>query len=130
MSSKFVSSNAIFFPGNVNASFTSRPISLRRGLWTFASIALLLAALLFYSWSRMLVTHMGYVLNNLKVEEAKQKSESQRLLIERLTLTSPERLEHLGLSKFGLNYPESWQIVDLRNSVNANTEGVAHRTGL
>ncbi len=116
MNSK-ASSCAITFPGNVavRTKTLARPISIRQGLAIIISIIFLLTAVLFYSWSRILVTHMGYALNNLKSEEANQKSENQRLLIERLTLTLPERLENLGLNKFKLVYPESWQIVDLRH---------------
>ena len=112
MNSK-AASCALSFPGNGATRSSAPSISIRQGLAILLSIVLLSASVLFYSWARILVTHMGYILNSLKAEEVQQKSENQRLLLERLTLTSPEHLENLGLNKFKLGYPESWQVVDL-----------------
>ncbi|MFH1729470.1 MAG: cell division protein FtsL [Pseudomonadota bacterium] len=83
-------------------------------LWIVLALLFFISSAFFYSWSRILVTHVGYELGRLKEEEGKLKSEKNKLTIEKSYLTSPDRLENIGLNKMKLIYPESWQIVDMR----------------
>jgi len=75
--------------------------------------------LLFYSWSRMVVIEQGYALTTLTNEQKKLLDDNAKLKLQIAALRSPERIENLAITKFHLQQPESWQVVELRNKFNA-----------
>ena len=85
-----------------------------RLLYLFLTIFFLyLTAGVFHVWINSEKTQTGYALSGLKKEIVEIEENNRRLKLELAFLKSPEYLEGLAASEFGLRYPLSKQVVFL-----------------
>ncbi|MBI3078770.1 MAG: cell division protein FtsL [Deltaproteobacteria bacterium] len=86
----------------------------RRACWLLAvagASALILAALLFYVWTRIRVVQMGYEISRANQAQRELLERSRALRLEVATLRAPRRIEAIAGSQLGLRPPRGEQVV-------------------
>jgi cell division protein FtsL len=78
------------------------------------TIAILVSASLFYTWSRVEVVKIGYEIFNANAEMRRLDQENKELILEIATLKSPKRIERIAREELGLIPPKEEQTVILR----------------
>ncbi len=76
-------------------------------------IALISGISLFFVWSRIEVVHLEYDISRLEGQMRDIRQENRRLSLEAASLRSPNRIERIALSRLGLKYPSSDQVVTI-----------------
>ncbi len=74
-------------------------------------ISLLLAASLFFVWSRVQVTTLEYDISQLESTLREMRQETASLRLEAASLRNPERIERVARKELGLRLPTSEQVV-------------------
>ena len=109
--------------GPVMAQVASTPIGRTRvyekkgnGLVSGAlfSLIILIAASLFYTWSRVEVVKIGYEIFKANSEMRRLDQENKELILEIATLKSPKRIERIAREELKLLPPKDDQIIILR----------------
>jgi len=77
----------------------------------FLYLALILAASLFFVWSRITVVNLEYDISRLGIELREVEQEQKRLRLESAHLRSPVRIERLAATELGLRMPSLEQII-------------------
>lgn len=78
------------------------------------SLTILIAAFLFYTWSRVEVVKIGYEIFKANSEMRRLDQENKELILEIATLKSPKRIERIAREELKLLPPKDDQIVILR----------------
>lgn len=78
------------------------------------SLTILIAAFIFYTWSRIEVVKIGYEIFNANSEMRRLDQENKELILEIATLKSPKRIERIAREELKLLPPKDEQIVILR----------------
>jgi len=95
----------VLFPGKAKAR---RKAS---GFMAFCIIAALIAASLFYVWSRVLVINLGYDLSEAMDRHWKLVQENKKLHIETALLKSLARIERIAQDELDMEKPLPGQII-------------------
>lgn len=74
------------------------------------------AAAVFYVWTRVATVRLGYQISRAGSEHARLVEEKAALRSEISTMRSPRRLEALARERYGLGAPRAEQIVFVRTS--------------
>ena len=78
------------------------------------SLTILIAAFIFYTWSRIEAVKIGYEIFNANSEMRRLDQENKELILEIATLKSPKRIERIAREELKLLPPKGEQIVILR----------------
>ena len=78
------------------------------------SLVILIAAFLFYTWSRVEFVKIGYEIFSANSEMRRLDQENKELILEIATLKSPKRIEMIAREELKLLPPKDEQIVILR----------------
>ncbi len=78
------------------------------------SLTILIAAFLFYTWSRVEAVKIGYQIFNANSEMRRLDQENKELILEIATLKSPKRIERIAREELKLLPPRDEQIIILR----------------
>lgn len=79
-----------------------------------ASLTILVAAFIFYTWSRIEAVKIGYEIFNANNEMRMLDQENKELILEIATLKSPRRIEKIAREELKLLPPKDEQIIILR----------------
>ncbi len=96
--------------GTYRRSNNSNPIRL----YTFVFCVTLIT--LFFVWTRLQNIRLQREIAKLTKEEHKLRSQNKKLRLQWASLTSPERLEKIGVKKYKLRSPRVDQVIILRDS--------------
>lgn len=77
-------------------------------------LVIVIAVLLFYTWSRIQVVRIGYEIFNSNSEMRKLDQENKELILEIATLKSPKRIERIAREELKLLPPKEEQIIILK----------------
>ncbi len=77
----------------------------------FFGVLMLLGALLFLTWIRVEVIHLGYVVTRLEKERQGLLERKKELTLEKELLTSPKELEQRAIEELGMKYPEDKEVL-------------------
>lgn len=78
------------------------------------SLVIVIAALIFYTWSRLEVVRLGYEIFNANSEMRRLDQENKEMILEIATLKSPKRIERIAREELNLLPPRDEQIIILR----------------
>lgn len=78
------------------------------------SLTILIAAFLFYTWSRVEAVKIGYEIFNADTEMRRLDQENKEMILEIATLKSPKRIERIAREELKLLPPKDEQIIILR----------------
>ena len=78
------------------------------------SLAVIIAALIFYTWSRIEVVKIGYEIFGANSEMRRLDQENKELILEIATLKSPKRIERIAREELKLLPPKDEQTIILR----------------
>jgi cell division protein FtsL len=81
---------------------------------TVLAVALLVAVLFVYLWSRLMMVNIGYDISKVNLKREALIESNRRLSIEMERLRSPERIEAIALNRLDLIHPKREQIIRLR----------------
>lgn len=87
---------------------------LRWKLLNGGLLLLMVGSIFVYAWVHYQVVEHGYQLVKVRHQEKIVQEKHKRLIMEIATLKQHDRLEKIGRSKFGLQYPELGQKILLR----------------
>jgi cell division protein FtsL len=79
-------------------------------IWV-AVMAVFMAELLFYTWTRVQCTRVGYEISRVRDAGSRQATLRNNLKIELARLKSPKRVEDIAKSRLGLTVPTPDQII-------------------
>jgi cell division protein FtsL len=74
-------------------------------------IALVMAASLFFVWSRVQVTGLEYQISQLESNLRDLRQETASLRLEAASLSSPERIERVARKELNLRLPSADQVI-------------------
>lgn len=77
----------------------------------FFGVLVVLGALLFLTWIRVEVIHLGYVVARLEKERQSLLERKKELTLERELLTSPKELEQRAREELGMKYPKEEEVL-------------------
>lgn len=77
----------------------------------FLGVLMVLGALLFLTWMRIEVIHLGYVVARLEKERQGLLERKKELTLEKELLTSPKELEQRAMEELGMKYPEEEEVL-------------------
>lgn len=78
------------------------------------SLTILIAAFLFYTWSRVEAVKIGYEIFNADTEMRRLDQENKEMILEIATLKSPKRIERIAREELKLLPPKDEQIIILK----------------
>jgi len=87
---------------------------LRGKLVNGGLLLLMIGSIFVYAWVHYQVVEHGYRLVKVRHQEKVAQENHKKLILEIATLKQHDRLEKIGRSKFGLQYPELGQKILLR----------------
>jgi len=70
----------------------------------------ILSVLLLYVWERVDVVHVGYHIEQLKIQKVMLERERDELRLKVSTLTSPDRIAKAATEKLGMLPPQQGQV--------------------
>ena len=79
-------------------------------IWV-AVMAVFMAELLFYTWTRVQCTRVGYEISRIRDAGNRQATLRNNLKIELARLKSPKRVEDIARTRLGLNVPTPDQVI-------------------
>jgi len=93
-----------------------KPVSgdLRWKLLNGGLLLLMVGSIFVYAWVHYQVVEHGYGLVKVRHQEKIAQENRKKLTLEIATLKQRDRLEKIGRSKFGLQYPKLGQKIMLR----------------
>ena len=91
------------------------------------TLAVVAGALLFYSWIRSQIVNTGYESQKLFAEEESLLRTNQKLVLEKETLKSPERIDRIARNDLGMIPLHPYQVVLLkgRNVGSSSSDQIA-----
>ena len=88
-------------------------------------LAVIVLVALFLVWARIQVIQLGYEVSRLRKEVRDLAQHRDLLKAEVARLKSPERLEEIAISRFGMRLPMGDEVVVLRRRTDAKDESLA-----
>jgi cell division protein FtsL len=80
-------------------------------LRTIIAFAMIIGALLFYSWVRTQIVYTGYKSQDLSEREASLREVEKNLILEYETLTSPQHIHEIATNELGMVKLQLHQII-------------------
>jgi cell division protein FtsL len=78
------------------------------------ALALCVAVLFIYLWSRLTVVNTAYEISRANASRGELTEQNSRLRIEYLRLKSPERIEGIAIKKLNLVHPKPEQVIRIK----------------
>mgnify|MGYP001593716977 CR=1 FL=1 len=91
---------------------------------TILVITVIAMVTLFYVWSRLLTTNLGYEISRAEIERNNLLKGKGLLKIEAASLKSPDRIERIARTELGLVYPSQEQIIRIKEQVQSVRQGI------
>lgn len=93
----------------------SRPKKRQKtALSLFIVITIFICSLIFFVWSRLQITYLGYQISQANSEQQQLLKLNKQMKLEVASLTSLSRIESIAKNQLGLNNPEPCQVVFIK----------------
>jgi len=80
----------------------------------FILIAIFICSLIFFVWSRLQITHLGYQISQANSKQQQLLRLNKQMKLEAASLRSLSRIEGIAKNQLGLINPESSQVVFIK----------------
>lgn len=80
----------------------------------FIVITIFVGSLIFFVWSRLQITHLGYQISHTNSEQKQLLQLNKQMKLEVASLTSLSRIESIAKNQLGLINPEPHQVVFIK----------------
>ena len=88
--------------------------SYKTALSLFVVVTIFISILIFFVWSRLQITHLGYQLSQANSTQQKLLKLNKQMKLEVASLKSLARIENIAKNQLGLINPEPHQVVFIK----------------
>jgi len=88
--------------------------SFKTALSLFLVIGLFICGLIFFVWSRLQITHLGYQISQANSTQQRLLKLNKQMKVEVASLKSLSRIESIAKNQLGLINPEPHQVVFIK----------------
>ena len=88
--------------------------SFKTALSLFLVIALFICGLIFFVWSRLQITHLGYQISQANSTQQRLLKLNKQMKVEVASLKSLSRIESIAKNQLGLINPEPHQVIFIK----------------